>query len=269
MVVLKKLISKIFSLFNLSLIQKDKLIKLDVERKRYRYEYEKLDFLFLNERIKNPKKLYDLIDLSESQIFQDLFVINELDFKENGYFVEIGAADGKYLSNTYLLENQFKWDGLVVEPAKIWSKDINKNRNCSISYDCVHSMSNVSIEFNQAEKPEFSRANVSNNIPSDTHEYLRDKNNTVYMLKTISINDLFKKYNVNKNIHYLSIDTEGTEFEILKSLDFKNYDISIISVEHNFTSNREKIYNLLTNNGFVRVQEKYSKFDDWYIKRKD
>ena len=89
------------------------------------------------------------------------------------------------------------------------------------------------------------------------------------MLKTISINDLFKKYNVNKNIHYLSIDTEGTEFEILKSLDFKNYDISIISVEHNFTSNREKIYNLLTNNGFVRVQEKYSKFDDWYIKRKD
>tara|TARA_B100001057_G_scaffold373651_1_gene378103 strand:- start:1030 stop:1422 length:393 start_codon:yes stop_codon:yes gene_type:complete len=130
-------------------------------------------------------------------------------------------------------------------------------------------MSNVSIEFNQAEKPEFSRANVSNNIPSDTHEYLRDKNNTIYMLKTISINDLFKKYNVNKNIHYLSIDTEGTEFEILKSLDFKNYDISIISVEHNFTSNREKIYNLLTNNGFVRVQEKYSKFDDWYIKRKD
>ena len=99
MVVLKKLISKILSLFNLSLIQKDKLIKLDVERKRYRYEYEKLDFLFLNERIKNPKKLYDLIDLSESQIFQDLFVINELDFKENGYFVEIGAADGKYLSN--------------------------------------------------------------------------------------------------------------------------------------------------------------------------
>ena len=85
---LKKLISKILSLFNLSLIRKDKLIKLDVERKKYRYEYEKLDFIFLNDRVKNPGRLYKLIELSESQIFQDLFVINELDFKEDGFFVE-------------------------------------------------------------------------------------------------------------------------------------------------------------------------------------
>ena len=263
---LKKLISKILSLFNLSLIKKDKLIKLDVERKKYRYEYEKLDFIFLNDRIKNPEKLYKLIELSESQIFQDLFVINELDFKENGFFVEIGAADGKYLSNTYLLEKEFKWDGLVVEPAKIWSQDIKKNRNCSISLDCVHSTSNISIEFNQAEKPEFSRANLSKNIPSDKHEYLRLSNNTVYELKTISINDLFDKYEINNTIDYLSIDTEGTELEILNSLDFNKYDIKIISVEHNFTTNREAIYNLLTLNNYDRVQEKYSKFDDWYVK---
>ena len=102
---LKILISKILSIFNLSVIKTNKLINLDVERKKYRYEYEKLNFIFLNDRIKNPKKLYSIMELSESQIFQDLFVINELDFKENGFFVEIGAADGKYLSNTYLLEN--------------------------------------------------------------------------------------------------------------------------------------------------------------------
>ena len=67
---------------------------------------------------KDPGKVYKLIELSESQIFQDLFVINELDFKEDG-FVEIGAADGKYLSNTWDLKlKKFKWDGLVVEPAK-------------------------------------------------------------------------------------------------------------------------------------------------------
>ena len=263
---LKILISKILSIFNLSVIKTNKLINLDVERKKYRYEYEKLNFIFLNDRIKNPKKLYSIMELSESQIFQDLFVINELDFKENGFFVEIGAADGKYLSNTYLLEKEFNWDGLVVEPAKIWSKDIKKNRKCTVSLDCIHSISNMSIEFNQAEKPEFSRANLSKNIPSDTHEYLRQKNNTVYELKTISINDLLDKYEINKKIDYLSIDTEGTEYEILSSLDFNKYDISIMSVEHNYTTNREKIYNLLIDNNYTRVQEKFSKFDDWYIK---
>ena len=76
----------------------------------------------------------------------------------------------------------------------------------------------------------------------------RLSNNTVYELKTSSINDLFDKYEINNTIDYLSIDTEGTELEILNSLDFKKYDIKIISVEHNFTSNREAIYNLLTIN---------------------
>ena len=80
---------------------------------------------------------------------------------------------------------------------------------------------------------------------------------------------LFDKYEINNTIDYLSIDTEGTELEILNSLDFKKYDIKIISVEHNFTSNREAIYNLLTINNYERVQEKYSKFDDWYVKIKN
>ena len=74
------------------------------------------------------------------------------------------------------------------------------------------------------------------------------------------------KYEINKKIDYLSIDTEGTEYEILSSLDFNKYDISIMSVEHNYTTNREKIYNLLIDNNYTRVQEKFSKFDDWYIK---
>lgn len=262
----KKLISKLFSIFNLSIIKKDRLTKIDVERKHYRYEFEKLSFIFLNDRIKNPNKLYSYINNSESQIFQDLFVINELNYKKNGFFVEIGAANGKHLSNTYLLEKYFKWNGLVVEPAKIWASEIKKNRDCLISLDCVHSESNISIEFNETEKPEFSRTNIIENIEKDSHEYLREKNNTIYKLITTSINDLLEKFNINETIDYLSIDTEGTEYLILSSLNFEKYNISIISVEHNYTPNRERIYNLLVEKGYVRIQEEFSKVDDWYIK---
>ena len=73
----KKFISKLLSLFNLSIIKKEKLTQIDVERKHYRYEVEKLNFIFLNNRIKNPSKLYEYVEKSESQIFQDLFVLNE------------------------------------------------------------------------------------------------------------------------------------------------------------------------------------------------
>jgi FkbM family methyltransferase len=264
--VLKNFIKKIFLLLNYSIIEKNKLIKIDVERKHFRHEFEKLSFIFLNENIKEPAKVYSLVDDSESQIFQDLFVLNELNFKKNGTFVEIGAANGKYLSNTFLLEKKFDWNGLVVEPARVWEAEIKKNRNCLVSLDCVHSESNVIVKFNETEKPEFSRSNLDNNIEKDAHEYLRTKNNTIYELETISINDLLKKYKIG-NIDYLSIDTEGTEYLILKSLDFEKYNISIISVEHNYTANREKIYELLTSKGYIRVQEQYSKVDDWYVKK--
>ena len=60
------------------------------------------------------------------------------------------------------------------------------------------------------------------------------------------------KYNAPKLIDYLSIDTEGSEFEILKNFDFNNFKFRVITCEHNFSDNREKIYKLLTDNGYIR-----------------
>jgi len=263
---MKKLISTLFGLFNLSIIKKEKLINIDLERKKYKHEYEKLKFIFLNHSIRNPNKLFKFFPNSKSQIFQDMFVINELNFKRKGFFIEIGAANGKNLSNTYIFEKFFDWEGLVVEPARVWKEQLNINRQCKISYDCVAKESDLTIEFNETEKPEFSRIKSDKNY-IDSHEYLRKKNNKIYKVKTISINDLFIKYDIPKNIDYLSIDTEGSEFEILCKLDFDKYNISVITVEHNFTGNRKKIFDLLSKNNFKRVQIEFSNFDDWYVNK--
>ena len=103
-------------------------------------------------------------------------------------------------------------------------------------------------------------------ISEDSHEDLRKNNNTFYELKTISMNDLFTKFKISQNVDYLSIDTEGAEYEILNSFSFDKYNISSITVEHNITANRERIHSLLTSYGYKRVLKNFSKFDDWYIK---
>ncbi|WP_199925172.1 FkbM family methyltransferase [Neorhizobium sp. SOG26] len=77
---------------------------------------------------------------------------------------------------------------------------------------------------------------------------------------------MLRKYGAPRQIDYLSIDTEGSEFDILQAFDFGEYEFGIITCEHNYTPQREKIHDLLVANGYVRVWEKVSRFDDWYIR---
>jgi hypothetical protein len=50
-----------------------------------------------------------------SQIGQDAFVINLLQQKRNGVFLDIGAGPPKFISNTYLLEKKYNWTGVSIE----------------------------------------------------------------------------------------------------------------------------------------------------------
>jgi hypothetical protein len=54
---------------------------------------------------------------------------------------------------------------------------------------------------------------------------------------------------------YLSIGTEGSEYEILSHFDFSRYQFRIITREHNYTPLRRDIFNLLSGNGYKRVFE--------------
>ena len=63
---------------------------------------------------------------SKSASGEDLFVLSELGFKTNGFFVEFGAANGIFLSNTWVLEKEFGWRGIIAEPARAWHKDLEK-----------------------------------------------------------------------------------------------------------------------------------------------
>ena len=204
-----------------------------------------------------------LFKKSKSQLRQDLFVLSELGFKRNGFFVEFGATNGIDLSNTFLLENDFGWKGILAEPAKCWHNDLHNNRKCWIDTACVWSKSDSTVTFAEADLPELS---TINSCGSGDHFHRARKKGKTYEVNTISLLTLLDKYGVAKDLDYLSIDTEGSEFEILSNFDFKTYNFRVITCEHNFTPAREKIYQLLTSQGYIRKFEEMSRFDDWYVK---
>jgi len=69
---------------------------------------------------------------SFSQLGQDLWVLNKLNHKQNGFFIEIGAHNGIDLSNTYLMETEYSWKGICVECNKNIIQELKKNRNCHV-----------------------------------------------------------------------------------------------------------------------------------------
>lgn len=208
-------------------------------------------------------KIVEYLTRSHSQLRQDLFVLSELNFKKNGFFVEFGAADGVLLSNTLLMEKEFGWRGILAEPAKCWHEELGSNRSSIIDHNCVWKDSQSTLLFNEVERPELSTIDSYSNF--DLHKKAR-KSGKGYEVPTISLNDLLRKYHAPKKIDYLSIDTEGSEFEILSHFDFSEYSFEVITCEHNFTPLREKLFDLLSKNGYKRKYQKISKFDDWYVK---
>ena len=97
----------------------------------------------------------------------------------------------------------------------------------------------------------------------DHHKKSVDDNKTQIIVNTITLNDLLEKYNSPAFIDYLSLDTEGSELEILKSVNFKMYTFGLIDVEHNFIEpRRSQIRQLLTCNGYVYLRE--NQWDDCY-----
>jgi FkbM family methyltransferase len=200
---------------------------------------------------------------SKSQLRQDLLVLAILNFKKGGFYVEFGATDGKSLSNTYILEKIYGWKGILAEPAGIWQRELIGNRpNATLVNEAVWSETGLQLIFKETARAEYST--LKRFSGKDHHASIR-KQGLEYKVSTISLNDLLKRAHVPRDLDYLSIDTEGSEFEILRTFDFESYRFSVITCEHNFGKDRSKIFDLLILNGYKRIFPDVSRFDDWYV----
>tara|TARA_B100000029_G_scaffold484109_1_gene535963 strand:+ start:1777 stop:2556 length:780 start_codon:yes stop_codon:yes gene_type:complete len=256
---IKRLLKFFFAKFDIELNRKsylDKIFADSVRKKKWEFDI-KFTLEFGN---KIGPDYLKLLELSKSQTRQDLFVLSELNLKKKGFFVEFGATDGVTFSNTYLLEKEFGYKGILAESNPKQCKNITNNRDAKIENKCVWRESNMKLEF--VDVADFST--IKEFSSNDMHSNIR-KNKPTFFVETISLTDMLVKHDAPLLIDYLSIDTEGSEFEILSSHNFDQYKFSVITVEHNFTNQREKIFKLLTKKGYKRKYEQLSGQDDWYV----
>jgi len=200
---------------------------------------------------------------SHGQFLQDLWVAYETKMRKGGFFVEFGATDGIKFSNTRALETRLGWNGILAEPAHVWYPALRRNRACFIDDRCVWTTTGETLTFNQpaiAAHSTIDAFSEGDNLAGTRAEGQR------YEVTTVSLNDLLAHWNAPRRIDYLSIDTEGSELDILQALDFGTWEIRLLTVEHNHTPKRQEIHDFLASKGYRRKFETLSNVDDWYVR---
>ena len=171
----------------------------------------------------------------KSQIYQDVFADFFINNDYDKTFLEFGATDGLELSNSYILENYSNWTGVLGEPDPQWHERLEKNRpNTKIVTECIWKNSNEEVEFLSSDSGVLSTISSFRYSDKDTMQGNSEQRNKSFKkinIKTISLNDLIKRDFNEISPSYISIDTEGSEYEILKNFDFKKYRPKIISIE--------------------------------------
>lgn len=161
-----------------------------------------------------------------------------------------------------MLEREFNWTGILSEPARTWEKKLETNRNCLFDYRCVWTNSGELVMFQEMESGGLS--GVANELAVFTGS-IKPKRKRTYSVETVSLIDLLEQHGAPNVIDYLSIDTEGSEYEILKSFDFSKYVFNFITCEHNYGIQRELINELLSAVGYERVLADLSMYEDWFV----
>lgn len=201
-----------------------------------------------------------------SQLGQDHWVIHEaLPGKRNGYFIDIGAYDGRTCSNTYTLEKRFGWTGICVEPDPTSFAKLQKRRSCICDNSCVYG-THEEVAFLPCEEYGGIRKTLSKEHCDLLERCMgRSSQNTSndLPLRTRTMKDIIETYEAPKVIDFISIDTQGSEFEILQGFPFETHIFLALTVEHCFQEHqRKKIFDLLISKGYFRKKE--SAYDDFY-----
>ena len=216
---------------------------------------------------------------SYSQRSQDLFALwanSRPDaFKSsNKYCIEFGAGDGRFISNTYLLSKDHGFTALLIEPEPSSFKKLKKNRPKDHSINAVVREEGISA----SERVTLVKSGLLSYrkglTSSDEVEKLIENTRTgEFSADVVDLNSAIENSFGNDVavIDYISIDTEGSELEILKTINFEKYKFNSFTIEceESHQERTEQIISLLSEKGYQTIFDRgITGVDIWFIPKR-
>jgi FkbM family methyltransferase len=194
-----------------------------------------------------------------SQDNQDRYLETNI-FKghKSGFYVDVGAHDGISINNTLYFEQTHQWTGINIEPIKKVFDNLIVNRPSNINLNCAVCNNDGETEFicntgytemisgikDTFDDRHFQRLYSENAEMGSTTEVIR--------VNTKRLETIFDEHRVS-HVNYLSIDVEGAEFEVIKSINFSKVFIDVIGFENNYDDVSVPIVAYLENQGYTVI----------------
>lgn len=202
----------------------------------------------------------DLLSSSHSQLVQDILCVLVSEQKRGGYFVEVGVGDGRTLSNTLLLERDFGWRGILAEPAERFQPAIRDGRKAILDTRAVAGRSGDTLVFEEDMHLGELSGLAGVREPRGNQTLKR------YQVETVTLDDMLEQHRAPEYIDYMSIDTEGSEMQVLEGISLDKRRVGLFTIEHNF--NQKKVLSIkdrLSPFGYRQIFPEVSSFDAWFV----
>lgn len=201
------------------------------------------------------------LEHSRGQCFQDIAALYFSGRKGSGYFIEVGTGNGELLSNTFMLEKRFGWQGILFEPDRRFHESIGRLRTAKLDERPVYSCDDKVLQF-----IENSRSGELSTLSEFRRDDGRVRFGAMREVKTTTLNTALAYHGAPMEIDYISIDTEGSELEVLQGLDFSKYNVGFLTIEHNFVPGKKEAFaEYLAPFGFRPVLSEFSTQDIWLV----
>jgi len=172
---------------------------------------------------------------------------------KNGFFLDVGAGDGTFSSNTKALE-QKGWTGICIDPFPRNMQD----RTCQIFKEVVFSEAGKKVKFWTGGF----WGGIENTLGSEAKKVIQKA--PFVEFTTVTLGDILERAKAPRFIHFISMDIEGGELNALKGFPFDKYQIGALTVEHGYQEpKRSEIKALMESHGYKRVHTLYP--DDFYV----
>ena len=216
-----------------------------------KYPSFKKIYLYYNIYIRNFKFFF-----RTSQFGEDKKIIKLFDKNKKGTYVDVGCFHPTRQNNTYLMY-KLGWSGVNIDlnPLTIELFKVARPNDINICAAVSNSNGVKNLFFDH----DLSSLNtISKNHTLYIEKAFGTKDLKKKKIKTATLSNLLKKEKISK-IDFMNIDIEGHELEVLKTFNFKHFDIRVICIEivnYDYYSksikiNKNEIFKLLKKNNYT------------------